>query len=236
MPEESRDTRRGIQNVQGRVSRIPSRETVGERHLRGGKWSPEAANDAGAIQAANDDAYAAENAMMIAEAQESANQSRIQQAIKEKGKKMLLKKLASEKTLLARTSIRSTLWYALIAYVLQIFFAVGAMLGFGGHAVVLYLRHETIVGRVFGVLIDFQNILPFEGLGYVFWGLGIVLSLALLIGYNLFFFFIGISVLRSSTMFLIMVVCFAFNIIPFINILPWLLLWVIYMSLFSSRE
>lgn len=237
MPEESRDTRRGIQNVQQRISNIPSRETVGEHHLRGGKWGDKAANDAEAIQAANDEyAYADALALEEENEREKQQQSLVQHAIKEKAEKMLLKKLVLQKTLVSRSALRATLWYALIAYALQVFFAIGAMVGFGAHAMVLNFKNENIVGKILGFFVDFENALPFEGLGYIFWGLGIILSLALLVGYLIFFRFIGISVLQNSVMFFIMVVCFAFNITPFINIFPWLLLWIIYMSLFSTSK
>ena len=235
---ETRDTRRGIQNVQERVSSIPSRETVGERHLRGGKWGGDETRtreiEKVALQEEQEAAMA--QAEMIAEAEESRNQSLVQHAIKEKAEKMLLKKLALQKTFVSRSALRATLWYALIAYAFQVFFAIGAMVGFGAHAMVLNFKNENVVGKILGFFVDFENELPCKGLGYIFWGLGIILSLALLVGYLIFFRFIGISVLQNSVMFFIMVVCFAFNITPFINIFPWLLLWVIYMSLFSTSK
>ncbi len=232
---ETRDTNRGIQNVQQRVSDIPSRETVGERHLRGGKWGDKTANDTKIIQAANDEyAYA----VAIAVEEESVNeatQSRIQHAIREKGKKMLLKKALGKKTLLARQSIKATLWLAFMAYLLQVLFAIGALVGFGAHAMALYFTKENVVGQILGLLIDAKD-LPFEGLGYAFWGLGVILSLMVLIGYLIFFRILGITILQSSTMMLITIVCFAFNISPGLNIFPWLLFWVIYMSLSSASE
>ncbi len=237
MPEESRDTRRGIQNVQQRVSGIPSRETVGDRHLRGGKWGPKAANDAEIIQAANDAyAYAAALAVEEDNERETQQQSHIQQAIQAKAKKVLLKKTLTKKTFVSRQFLRATWGFAFGASMLQIVFAIGAALGFGGHVFALYARHETIIGRLLGVVIDFQNYLPFEPIGYVFWGMGLVLSCVFLFGYLFFFPFIGVSILHSSTTPLITCVCFALNIVPFINIIPWLLIWFIYMSLFSSIE
>ncbi len=237
MPEESRDTRRGIQNVQQRVSNIPSRETVGERHLRGGKWGNEEkrVREEEKIAKTQEQEIAIANAVMIAEAEESTNQSRIQHALRKKGEEMLLKKVLGKKTLLARSSIRATLWFALTAYAFQILFAIGAMIGFGSQAIAMVLAEETIIGKAFDFIIGVDN-LPFEYIGYGFLGLGILLSLIVLLGYLLFFRFIGVSILQSSTMLLITVVCFTLNITPFINILPWLLMWVIYMSLFSSSE
>ncbi len=240
MPEESRDTRRGIQNVQQRVSNIPSRETVGERHLRGGKWGPKAANDAEIIQAANDEyAYAA--AIAVEEAGEAAEQSRIMDAIRERGRRMLLKKALGKKAVLSRQSIRWSIGIAINAYILQIFFAVGALIGFGLQGLVYgaigTLHNGGLVGKALEKVAGFiSNFLPFEPVGLLFLGLGILLSLVVLIGYLIYFYFLDITILQSSVMVGITVVCFAFNIAPGLNLLPWLLLWVIYMSLFSSSE
>lgn len=236
---ETRDTRRGIQNVQQRVSDIPSRETVGERHLRGGKWGSDESHTRKAAEeaAAQEQQIAVASAVMLAEMenQEVQQQSHIRHAMQEKAKKMLLKKALGKKTLLARQSIRATLWLAFMAYLLQVLFAIGSLVGFGAHAMALYFTKENIVGQILGLLVSAKD-LPFEGIGYAFWGLGVVLSLIVLLGYLIFFRALGITILQSSTMLLITVVCFTFNISPGLNILPWLLLWVIYMSLSSASE
>jgi hypothetical protein len=233
-----RDEKRGIQNVQQRISDIPSRETVGARHLRGGKWQPEAANDAAVIQAANDEqAYFAAAAVAQAEEEEeSVAQEQLQRTLIEKSKKLLVKKTLGRKTLISRQAIRYSLGIAGTAYLFQLLFAVGAILGFGAQGLALYTRHETTLGRFLGIVFEYQNYLPFEGLGYIFWGLGLLLSLAMFIGYLFFFLSLGITILQSSIMVAITALCFTLNIIPFFNIFPWLLIWVIYMSLFSSSD
>ncbi len=225
MPEESRDTRRGIQNVQQRVSDIPSRETVGERHLRGGKWGPKAANDAEVIQAANDE-YAYAIAVAEIEEQETQQQSRIQHAIREKAKKMLLKNALVKKTLLARLSIRSTLWYVFIAYLLQVVFAVGALVGLG----IMGLASSNVVTKFIA------SLTPLEPLGLMCLGLGVMLSLVVLIGYLIFFRFLGISILQNSILFSVTIVCFFGSFAPGASLFPWLVCWVIYISLSSSVE
>ena len=155
------------------------------------------------------------------------------QAIQTEVAHQLISRARGGASFASKTAVRNTLWVAIIAYLWQFLFAIGALVGFGIHGGILYVRHETLVGNVLGWFADFEKLSPFEGLGYAFWGLGFLLVSVQFICFFVFFRAVGYNPVGSSVAFLVTAVCFALSIFPVTNLFPWLILWIIFVMLFS---
>ena len=231
------DAQRGIQNAHERVAKLPSRTPVGDRFLdekynrqNGGVSEEERASEIEQEEMRMEQERRAEE-------EEQARRQRIIQAkqmLHEQGKKLAIKHALKGRRLGTKNAMRFVLGIALTAYVWQLLFAIGALLGFGIHAQVLYIRHETALGKLVGLIAEFQTWLPFEDIGYGFWGLGLIIIMVEFICFYAFFRFLGYNPMKTSISLCVTAVCLAFSIFPITNIFPWLVLWVIYISLFSS--
>jgi hypothetical protein len=196
-----------------------------------------AANDAQFAQAAADEeiAYLTYVAEIEAVQQEEleAEQFRIQK-MKERGS--ALKTALEAKDLVTRgTLLTTSLWVAGTAYMFQLPFAVFSFIAFIIHGKLLETRDTTWYGKLLGFVVDFPNKLPFELIGYLCWGVVLVITFAVFLSYVFYFEARGISIVRSGSIAIFVTAsCLALNIFPGTNIFPFLLIWVIYMCLFGK--
>ncbi len=233
------DAQRGIQNAHERVAKLPSRTPVGDRFLdekynrqNGGVSEEERASEIEQEEMRMEQERRAEE-------EEHARRQRIIQAkqiLHEQGKKMALKHVLSGKKLGAKSIVRFLLGIALTIYVWQFVFAIISLVGYGIHAHVLYLRNQTFIGKVVGFFTEFQKWLPFENLGYAFWGLTTLLVFAEFVCFYIVFKIIGRDPMATSVSTLVTAASLALSMFPITNIFPWLVLWVIYILLFVETE
>jgi hypothetical protein len=123
-------------------------------------------------------------------------------------------------------------------YLWQFLFAMGTLLGFGIAAYLLYLKEGTFTGKVLSYFVNFDSLVPARELGFIFWGLGALLSIGAFVIYLIWFYMLGLSVLRSTMLFFLTLLALVLSILPILNLFPWLPLWVIYMNasaLFNSE-
>jgi hypothetical protein len=127
------------------------------------------------------------------------------------------------------------------AYLWQLLFGVFSLIGFSLHAYTLYLKEDTLVGKVVGFVVgffvDIEMYLPGVYLGIGFWGLSMLIAFGVFIGFLIWFYLTGIEVFHSVISTTVTMVAFSLSIIPIVNLFPWLPLWVMYMntsSLFTS--
>ncbi len=231
------DERRGIQNTYERVSELPTRTSTGDRILRKKYAHDTEADESEAIREQEEylrEVERQEEAFAEEEAHAKAvEQVRAKQAIQTQVTYQLLSRARGGASFASKTAVRNTLWVAIIAYLWQFLFAIGALVGFGIHGGILYVRHETLAGKVLGWFADFEKLSPFEGLGYAFWGLGFLLVSVQFICFFVFFRAAGYNPIGSSVAFLVTAVCLGLSIFPATNLFPWLILWIIFVMLFS---
>ncbi len=236
------DERRGIQNTYERVSELPTRTSTGDRILREKYARVTGADESEAVREQEEylreverqeEAFAEEEAHARAVEQMQAQIEIARQLLKHaRGGASFAKKNLKIATRIA-SLLWISFWVAIIAYLWQLLFAIGALVGFGIHGGILYVRHETLVGKVLGWFADFEKLSPFEGLGYVFWGLGFLLVTLQFIYFFILLRVCGYKPFGSSTMFLVTAVCLGFSIFPATNLFPWLILWIFSVMLFS---
>jgi hypothetical protein len=65
------------------------------------------------------------------------------------------------------------------------------------------------------------------------WGLAASVALCTFIGFLLWYFLTGVQVFRSVYSILITAICFGLAIMPFTNLFPWIVLWVVYVNITS---
>lgn len=231
------DERRGIANTYERVSELPTRTTVGDRILREKYAHNTEADESEAIREQEEylhEIERQEEALAEEEAHAKAvEQVMAKQAIQTEVAHRLLSRARGGASFASKTAVRNTLWVAIIAYLWQFLFAIGALVGFGIHGGILYVRHETLAGKVLGWFAEFEKLSPFEGLGYAFWGLGFLLVTIQFISFFVFFRTVGYNPVGTSVAFLVTAVCLGFSIFPVTNLFPWLILWIIFVMLFS---
>lgn len=93
----------------------------------------------------------------------------------------------------------------------------------------------TVVSNVvtlFG-LIDLSTLFPGETLGLTFWGLSSVFAMFGYLGFFLWYKILGVSAYETVGGALLVMFVIIFDFLPFINILPWMVLFVFYMNLRS---
>ena len=225
----SRDENRGIQNIQKRVARLPTRTPVGDRY-KGMGWD-KAANDAKVMEAAND----AQFTQTVAKEELEAEQLRaVQTSV---AKKTLSAKLAKQSVASRGMLLGTSLGVAGVAYVFQFTFALFSLISLYIHAKLLETQETTWYGKMLGLVVDFPSKLPFKIIGMACWGIVFAITIIVFINYVFFFQLRGISVLKGgATSLLITATCLALNILPVTNIFPFLLIWVIYMCLLGGRK
>lgn len=234
------DAQRGIQNAHERVAKLPSRTTVGDHYLDE-KYNRQNGNNSDEEQA-QEELMQEEIAMeeeLRAEEEERARRQRIIQAkqiLHGQAKKLASKHIFSGKNLGAKSTVRFLLGIALTIYVWQFVFAIISLVGYGIHAHVLYLRNQTIIGKVVGFFTEFQKWLPFENLGNAMWGLTTLLVFAEFVCFYIVFKVIGRNPMATSVSTLVTATSLALSMFPLTNIFPWLVLWVIYILLFVKTE
>lgn len=242
-----KDKDRGIQNVnlvQDRVAALPGRTTVGD-HYKGMGWD-KAANDEAITEATNDaiiaEAVNDEIAYLtyVAEEDEAeqemilANRIREEQQVAEK--KAIAKKVSKASLASRRRFVGMSLGVAGTAYMFQLPLALLSLVAFYFHAKAIETKETTWYGKVLGVFWDFPSKLPFEMIAMGCWAIILIITIAVFITYLFIFKTLRISVFSSTTAILVTACCFALNIFPVTNILPFLLVWVIYMSFMGESE
>lgn len=85
--------------------------------------------------------------------------------------------------------------------------------------------------------VDIESLFPIGAVGWVFWGISTLIAISIFIIFFLYFYITGTRVLHSTMATIITIGCLTFSLIPILNLGPWLVLWILYVStssLFSS--
>ncbi len=128
---------------------------------------------------------------------------------------------------------RITGWTIVIAAKIcfwQFVFALLSLIGFLMQAAVLTWKSESFIGKVVGFFIDFDKFFPGQYIGYGFWGIALFVGLGGFIAFMLFFSLTGVKMVNSILSYFILALCIAATILPFSNLFPSLLIWVLYLN------
>ncbi len=157
---------------------------------------------------------------------------------KEKARMMLLSKIEKTKLLASRSVAKSGIAIAISIFIFVLPLAIISAIGFGLHGKVGQFTEG--LGKIWGVgwLLQWgaglvTKVLPFELVGWAAWGIAVIILLPSFLGYFIWFTFLQLNPIGSQLAFIVTCVCILGSICPFINIFPWIVLWVIYMSFFA---
>ncbi len=212
-----------------KVSSLPSRQTTDERLLADYWEKKERGVETNEIPVEEPGERTEGTVSQTAEALRVAKNEYVRRNLK----RSLTKKMKPA-GVVTKTAFRFTISIILFAYVIQLVCALGSLVGFGLHGVVLHVRHETWYGKLLGKMFDFQDWLFFEPLGYALWIVVVVMTLVLFICYMFVFYLFEIDPLATTMTTFVTAVCLALNIFPVTNLFPWLVIWVCYI-LFSKN-
>ncbi len=226
-PEERNEN---TQELPENVASLPSRQTTGERFLENRHDDDDSVNE-NEFYESEDEINTTPYRQTLADEARSMAIGRATHAYK---KKLATKKVSTARVL-TKTALRFTISILILGYLLQLLFALIALLGFGFHGGLVYAKEQTILGKAIGIFWDFEKTLPFERVGLAFWGLGVLLTFAFFIVYLFLFRIFGIDPFRTALAFFLCAALLALNLFPITNLFPWLLLWVCYV-LFSKQE
>ncbi len=132
-------------------------------------------------------------------------------------------------------------WPVLWASVAQIVCGVVSLIGFGLHSIFLSFKTESWWGVFTNWIVDMvTSFIKLEDFGWVFYVLATMIAMGIFIACTIVFYMRGVNAFDSTISFLIASFCLAFSMLPVLNLIPSLLIWVIYVntrstaSLFSS--
>jgi hypothetical protein len=109
-----------------------------------------------------------------------------------------------------------------------------AALGFGGHGYIIAFQESTVTGNALSYIIDFSNYFPGEYIGWAGLVISIIVSLGIIITYSIWFKMNGIAPFGSTIATqLLSIVLITLCFLPFVNVFPWALLWIISRNVFS---
>lgn len=233
------DERRGIQNAHERASQLPTRTPVGERFLRE-KYEREESKVNLERERVEQETLLDQNRLESAQAEATYTKYvQTQQArrlVQENANRLLQKKLLSRINPASKNILRTGISLMVFAYMWQFIFALGTLVGFAMHGHVLYLRHETIGGKILGFVVDFQNWLPFEALGYAFFALTLLIVIITFIPAYACLQLFGYKPIGSMVAFFVTATLLGLSIFPVTNLFPWLIIWFVFIGMFSKSR
>lgn len=135
---------------------------------------------------------------------------------------------------------------AATAFSIQFLFGMISLVAFG----IKYVVEATALGRlaawvaeklsgVISIFTSFADIVSPTNLAYAAWAIATIIAVGIFFGFLLWYHLTGIRVFHSTLSILITALCFALSILPVTNLLPWLVIWVIYINttaLFSNMR
>lgn len=150
----------------------------------------------------------------------------------------IMKRVASRRALDARhnaTKIKGfASWAGLgavwTAYTWQLVFALISIAGLGLGGIIDAYTSSSILGKIVSWFVDVDKLLPAKYIGIGFWGLTVILVTGVFIAYFLWYVFMGVYPFETVVSTLITILALSLSILPVLNLLPWLPLWVIYMN------
>lgn len=122
------------------------------------------------------------------------------------------------------------------AYLFQLVFGVISLIGFGLFAAINYLKEETWYGKVISWFVNLNNFVPADKLGLVFWGLATLVAVGVFVSCLIVFYLTSVDPFPTFFSFFIASLVLAFSMIPVLNLLPSLLLWVLYVRVRSTAS
>jgi hypothetical protein len=191
-------------------------------------------------EAANDALYEeqAQEAIMEEEEQENARRSAFvrQKAIQQR--RQTLTGVAGKVKGIGSFARWMAIDVAVVAYALQLIFALFSLVGFGAGGIVKSFLEDTTLGKILnktvGLFVDLEKVFPVENLGYAFWALATLIAVSTFIGFLLWFYITGVRFFNTTISSLITILVFAFSILPVSNLFPAILFWVLYVNLTST--
>lgn len=234
-PEERLESARSSQTVQGRY--LGGREGL----VREKKQKQEAGQEENRALVLDEEAQ--QQAML--KAQQVINKAQLSSLLVQKkinaqkeAAKILLEKAKKTKLLASRSVAKSGIAIACSIFMFAFPLAVLSAIGFALHGEVRGfeegLGKMALVGGVLKWVVGLvTQFLPFELVGYVAWAGVIILLLPAFFGYFIWFAILQLNPIGSQFAFLITSVCILLSMCPIINIFPWIVVWVIYMSFFA---
>ncbi|MCF7816065.1 MAG: hypothetical protein K9M10_02465 [Candidatus Pacebacteria bacterium] len=98
---------------------------------------------------------------------------------------------------------------------------------------------STITGKVLNWFVDLSTPFPAQEIGILFWGVTSLIAIVTFLGFWIWYKFLGNDPFATGMSTGITLLVIALSLIPVTNLLPSLILWVVYMnfqSLFSSEQ
>jgi hypothetical protein len=124
-----------------------------------------------------------------------------------------------------------------IIYIFQLLCGLFSLVGFGLHAYIETARDGNLLEQAAYQIIDFvvnlEETAPAEAIGLIFWGMTTFYSVIIFILFQGWFQIIGINPFSTTISFIVTVVCLSLSLLPVTNLFPWMILWVLYMSISS---
>ncbi len=122
------------------------------------------------------------------------------------------------------------------AYLFQLVFGIVSLIGFGLFAAINYLKSETWYGKVISWFVNLNNFVPADKLGLVFWGLATLVAVGVFVSCLIVFYLTSVDPFPTFFSFFVASLVLACSMIPVLNLLPSLLLWVLYVRVRSTAS
>lgn len=116
-------------------------------------------------------------------------------------------------------------------YMWQFLFSIFAMFGYTGEGLVRYFQEETTVGKALSWLVDLQKWFPGDVVGNLFTALNLIIVGGMFIIFICVYWLMKYRPFASMGMVFFTSVCLALSILPFVNILPYIIVWVTVMEI-----
>ncbi len=135
---------------------------------------------------------------------------------------------------------RMGIFIAGVASALQFAFGAISLIGFGAYGIIENFMKNTTVGKILdntvGYFFNFGNLLPMDQFAIAFWSLATLVAVCTFFGFLIWFFCTGVHVFDTSAIAIITILAFAASILPFSNLIPSILIWVIIVNVKSTFE
>lgn len=146
-----------------------------------------------------------------------------------------------KKNLLQKTPFARFVGYgiATTSYLWQLFFAITSILFIGMQGAIIDFQSNTTLGKMISWVVDLNELISVDKIGLLCWAIATVIVCATFIVFFFWFRIQNINPLKTTLSSFITFCALALSILPFMNIFPWILLWIIYTqttSLFSRTS
>lgn len=151
-----------------------------------------------------------------------------------------LSRATLSRTVRSRMTQAQNWWLIGVAWTIYLFqlpFSIASAVGFGLWGT-LGDFNNTWVGRVVGLFVDIAKFFKVEELSLAMWAISALLILGAFFSLFLYYILRGIQPLSSVVSTLLCFLLVFCSIYPFVNLFPWIVLWVVYVNLsalFSRR-